>query len=329
MTPRWKPAPPFGKRALGLLWALAALALASGFQASDERLFAVPGGSGAWLSPGPALGGGDPLAVADPAATVVLVYNHGSEPEGAADPCVPTARIGGTTPRIVRNLAGDRVAGRRLAVFAFCTATKTGRFRNDGSGGPPKVAGRRDDIKRLVAALRQAGVPADQLFLMGHSAGGFASLLVERDAPDTQNAVIAFAPAFAGPRDGRSPAWSALRRRYVAHLQQGREIDALVFAFEDDAYNRPQDLAFLQTVPGVRLRDLSSRSIAGVSCGLGAPHRTVFLDCFGQTQEGAIHAYLAERLGASVQPPPGPWPRGRQPRPLGQPGRQGPTPVVQ
>jgi pimeloyl-ACP methyl ester carboxylesterase len=324
---------PLRRRVLPFLAALALTLCASGAAALAQgaQLVSVPGGSGVWLSPAPRLLGGDPLSLAELPDTAVIVYNHGSLGEGQADPCEPAQEVGGTTPRIVRNLAGEVVQGYRLAIFAFCTATKTGRFRNDGSGGPPKVAGRRDDIKALVQALRAAGVPAERLFLMGHSAGGFASLLVERDAPDAQNAVIAFAPAFAGPRSDRSQAWWDLRARYVAHLQQGREIDALVFSFEDDPYNRPQDLTFLQGIPGITLDPLSSRTIEGVSCGIGEPHRTVFLNCFGDTQEDDIQAYLATRLppapGGQAAPAGTPQP---PPQPAAQqPYQEGPAPVVQ
>ena len=295
----WARRAAFGKRLLELILPFAALFAFSATGLAQADLSPVPGGRGVWLPPAPALSGDDPLRLADPAATAVVIYNHGSRSENRADLCEPLATTGNTTPSVVRSLAGDTLAGRRLAVFAFCTDTKTGSFRKSGRGGTPKLAGRRNDIMQLVDAFQAAGQPPELLFLMGHSAGGFASLLVESASPETQNAVIAFAPAFAGRRSGRSPAWQALRQDYVAELARSEPIDALVYAFEGDPYNRPRDLAFLERIPGIVLRQHASLGEDdGAGCGFADPHRTVFLECFARAQRETLRRYLAERLQA-------------------------------
>lgn len=305
----WARRTAFGKRApvfialFGALlgWNAASLAqsdLPQGGSASSD-LWQVPGGSGVWLSPAPALSGDGPLKLADPTTTAVLIYNHGSRSESQTDLCNPLAEDGNTTPSIVRALAGDTLAGRQLAVFVFCTGTKIGSFRSNGGGGTPKLAGRREDIAQLVDAFRDAGQPPELLFLMGHSAGGFASLLVESASPEAQNAVIAFAPAFAGRRSDRSPAWQELRQTYVRELKRGGPADALVYAFQGDPYNRPEDLAFLAGIPGVTLiQHFNLGRGDGVGCGFADPHRTVFLDCFVRAQEETLRRYLAGRLRA-------------------------------
>ena len=111
------------------------------------------------------------------------------------------------------------------------------------------------------------------------------------------NAVIAFAPAFAGEKPGRRPGWQALQDHHVRFMADAREINALVYAFDFDTYNSPQDLAFLSSIPGVRLSSLSAREIDGHRCDPPVGHRTAFQDCFAVTQAKVILAYLAERLG--------------------------------
>ena len=111
---------------------------------------------------------------------------------------------------------------------------------------------------------------------MGHSAGAWASLLVAREGPGWFNAVVAFGPAFAGLRATR--------------------IDALIFAFEGDPYEPPEDLAFLRRIPRVELVVLSGTRIDDVSCGSRSAHLTERKPCFHATQGARIRDYIERRL---------------------------------
>ncbi len=286
--------------AVALLPAVLAAGLPAAAGAADAaELAPVPGGAGAWLAPAPPLAGGDPLALAAPAATAVLIYLPGSAAEGTPDVCAPLAPVGGTTPYVVQELAGRSLAGKRLAVFGFCTATKVGSFRRDRYAGTPKVMGRHDDLRRLARAFLARGLPPDNLFLAGHSAGAWAALLLERNDPDALNAVLAFAPAFAGARDTRSPSWRQLRQEMVEYLRRAPRLDSLVFAFAGDPFNRPRDLAFLAGIAGSSLVGLPSDSIDGVACSAATPHRVPFLDCFARTQLDDLEFFLAHRLAGA------------------------------
>ena len=297
----WASRTAFGKRGLAcalVLFLTVAVQDPGEGGAADAQsgLAQVPGGNGAWLSPAPALVADDPLALADPQSTAVIIFLPGSSTEGRPDSCRPLEPRVGTTPKILRELAGQSIAGKTLAVFGFCSDTKLGSFRKDRYVGTPKVIGRRDDLRALVRAFRAAGLPAEHLFLAGHSAGGWAALLLQRDDPAEINAVVAFAPAFTGPRDTRTASWSRLRREMVDHLGEAERLQALVMAVVDDPYNRPQDLAFLEAVPGVHLLSLESDSLAGQTCQGGDPHQLVYRDCFAKTQGVRINRYLEQRL---------------------------------
>ena len=302
----WASRTAFGKRRLFGILTLILMATGSGpgdggSARAQSGLAQVPGGSGAWLSPAPALTGNDPLALADPQSTAVLVFLPGSSAEGKPDSCRPLEPRLGTTPNVVRKLAGQTIGGKTLAVFGFCSDTKLGSFRKDRYAGQPKVIGRRNDLRTLVRAFRDTGLPAGRLFLAGHSAGGWAALLLQRQYPAEINAVVAFAPAFTGPRANRTASWNRLRQEMVDHLGEAAGLQALVMAVTDDPYNRPQDLAFLEAVPGVHLIGLASDSLAGRVCQGGSPHQLVYQDCFTETQGEKVAGYLEQRLQSAVE----------------------------
>jgi pimeloyl-ACP methyl ester carboxylesterase len=159
-----------------------------------------------------------------------------------------------------------------------------------------KVMRRVRKIEEVVRTFLENGVPPKHIFLVGHSAGGWASLLVARRQQVPLNAVIAFAPAFAGRKAHRPEDWQAVHEQHVAFLSTADQLQALVFAFDKDTYNPPQDLVFLRAIPGVRFLHLSEQAIAGVQCQRPNGRRTVFQDCFMQTQLEIILSYIEVRV---------------------------------
>lgn len=240
----------------------------------------------------------DAIRLAVPAETVVLIYNHGSEQEFIPDPCEPAGGDASewSVPSVLSNLSGTRVAGKVIAVYGYCTPSRVGEYLHAERSGEPKVAKRAREIAMLADRFAALGVPRRQIFLAGHSAGAWASLLVARDHPRSFNAVIGFAPAFAGRRATRPPGWEWLRGTQVLYLGAATGIDALVFAFEGDPYEPPEDLAFLRGIPGVELVVLSGTRIDGVSCGGRGPHLTDRKPCFHAKQGARIRDYIERRL---------------------------------
>ena len=235
------------------------------------------------------------LAYAHPEKRALLIYNHGSRAGYLPDACAPNGR---TTPNVVKALSGRSVGGLDIVVYGLCT------------NGPPDPVGqpipvediklmrRVQKIEEVVRTFLGAGVPAKHIFLVGHSAGGWASLLVARRQQVPINAVIAFAPAFAGRKAHRSEDWQAVHEQHVAFLSAADQLHALVFAFDNDTYNTPEDLVFLRAIPGVHFLRLSEQAIAGVQCQSPNGHLTVFRDCFMQTQQEIILPYIEARLTA-------------------------------
>lgn len=104
------------------------------------------------------------------------------------------------------------------------------------------------EVERLLDTFIAMGVKPENITLSGHSAGGWTSLLAAATYPEKFDNVIAFAPAFAGPRNEESlyPWWrKIIRPEQIEMIKAPNDVDKLIFAYEDDAFNRPQELAFL------------------------------------------------------------------------------------
>ncbi len=229
----------------------------------------------------------------NPERHILLIFNHGSEQELRRDHCFPNSW---TTPDVVKELGGRTVNGLKVVVYAYCTPAKLGAYNHVFRIGEPKVVKRAENVEQLVRRFQREGVPAHQIFLVGHSAGGWASLLVARRANVEFNAVIAFAPAFAGKKHSRPLGWQALREKQVDYLLEARRLPALVFAFDEDVFNAPEDLAFLDNVPGVQLISLNNAEISGIPCSCSNAHRTAFKACFSKTQQDVIVDFIKARL---------------------------------
>lgn len=235
------------------------------------------------------------VAYSSPEKRVLLIYNHGSRATYLPDACAPNGR---TTPNVVKALSGRTVGGLDIVVYGLCTNVPPDPVEQPIPVEDIKLMRRVRKIEEVVRTFLDSGVPPKHIFLVGHSAGGWASLLVARRQQVPMNAVIAFAPAFAGRKAHRAEEWQALHEQHVAFLLAADQLHALVFAFDNDTYNPPEDLVFLRAIPGVHFLRLSEQAIAGVQCQSPNGHRTVFQDCFMQTQQEVILAYIEARLTA-------------------------------
>jgi pimeloyl-ACP methyl ester carboxylesterase len=205
----------------------------------------------------------------------VLIYNHGTRRPQVRHQCNRDRNI----PPVVRVLMGTG----RFRLHYLCSRAV------DGGEVGSYTYKRAAEIKRVVEKYRSRGVPAKRIFLLGFSAGGWSSLLASRHFGHKFNAVIAFAPAFAGPRHEFRlyPQWRGrIRPRQVAHIEMAASLPSLIFAFPDDSFNRPQDLSFLRRMRGVNLVTISN-------CQGG--HRTPMGRCFAKAAASRIARYIQNR----------------------------------
>ncbi len=140
---------------------------------------------------------------------------------------------------------------------------------------------RKKEINRVLDQLISVGIKPKNIFLAGQSAGGWTSLMMMDQLEKKFNSAIVFAPAFAGPRSeiGIAPRWRReIRPRQVKQMIKAKVIKALIFAYEDDPYNRPKELMFLKE------KYPNSVEIVGYKCGNG--HSTTYNDCrFDKTKQ--------------------------------------------
>ncbi len=218
-----------------------------------------------------------PIKVPPVEGLVVVIYNHGTRNAAGRENCF---RNNVEPPPSLRRLEGER-----LRIFFLCSQATEG-------GGPQGiyVHRRAEEIRKTVERLVAAGVPASRIVLAGHSAGGWSSLMAQSTMDLGVAGVVAFAPAFAGPRAGEmlGLSWrTEARPRQIEQLKAGRRLDALVFAYPEDEFERPEDLQFLsQAFP-------DSVELVGYRCpGARDPHLTHMNDCREQETAQRIQAYI-------------------------------------
>jgi hypothetical protein len=234
-----------------------------------------------------------PLEIENPENKILLIYNHGSTSEENADPCFPNSTfLAGGMPSIIRSLVGKKIAGKDVVVYAFCSRIK-GLQKSEDTPYNLKIRYRINEIISIVKRFTDLGIVANNIFLVGHSAGGWASLMIEASNPKSINAVIAFSPAFSGVKSRRNQQWQQFRDDQEKELKSAKKINALIYAFRRDAYNSLADLSFFSQISGVEYYPLSGDGSL-LSCYRG--HRAVFKSCFEATQSATIIDFISRRL---------------------------------
>lgn len=234
------------------------------------------------------------FTIPDPSSKAVVVFLHGSSIEKLDDACDPNGQAPGfSVPEVVRQLAGAEIAGLEVVVYAPCDGRAT------ALGEPLKIDQRVAAIERTLAELGRAGVDPSRIVLVGHSAGGWAALLHEKRHPGNVNSVIAFAPAFAGKKRWRPDVWQQRHNEQATEIESADQIPALVFSFDNDAYNTPSDLKFLSRIKGTTLLRMPDKAIAGVTCEIplfASSHANAYRKCFSNTQTIVLLDFLHKHL---------------------------------
>ena len=234
------------------------------------------------------------FSIPNPSSKAVVVFLHGSFIEKMDDTCDPNGQASGfSVPEVVRQLVGVEIAGLEVVVYAPCDGRAT------ALGEPIKIDQRVAAIEETLAELGRAGVDPSRIVLVGHSAGGWAALLHEKRYPGGVNSVIAFAPAFAGKKRWRPDIWQQRHDEQAAEIESADRIPALVFSFDNDAYNTPGDLGFLSRVKGTTLLRMPDKAIAGVACEtplFASSHAHAYRKCFSDTQGIVLLEFLHKQL---------------------------------
>ena len=255
-------------------------------QAGDRKLTGfVPGTVGA--TPVQGQHKDDKIQIVSPETAVVIVYNHGSGRPYELEDCSAT----------YRRVPDSILAQRSEAVHVYYICSKTTEPKKRRAAGE-NVFKRAREIEKKLDELIELGISPQRIFVAGHSHGGWSSLMLMSMEPTKLNAVIAFAPAMAGKRSEYSqyPWWrDDVRPRHVKKITGARRMDALVFAYKGDAWERPEDLAFLpEAFP-------QSVELVSYGCpGTFSSHLIAFNDCKYEETAALIGQYIQKRLGGET-----------------------------
>ena len=168
-----------------------------------------------------------------------------------------------------------------FSVYYLCSNATDGKEKGSF------IYKRVDELKHILQQFNQAGMKRENIFLSGFSAGGWTALMAAKKLPDEFNKGVLFAPAFAGPRYETRifPVWrKILRPKQVSEILEAERLDFLIFAYDDDPFNRPEDL-FVFHKPN----NLFPK-IIGYTCNKG--HYTYKNDCKSDETFQKILNYL-------------------------------------
>ena len=224
-----------------------------------------------------------PVKIDSPATATVIVYMHGTTRPQRRENCETSYNV---PPKSLATLALHTANGTitNSHIYFLCsTAT------DDGSAGS-YIFKRARELRTHLDLLADAGVKPRNIFVAGHSAGGWTALMAMSDARTRFNAAIVFAPACCGPRkeESRYPVWrQKIRPFQISRITAAPHLRVLVFAYNDDPFNRPQDLGFLTA------HDPTGATLVGYDCGHG--HATHRFDCRLANTKTIISNYIAAR----------------------------------
>ena len=99
-------------------------------------------------------------------------------------------------------------------------------------------------ISKLTDTFADLGVPRKQIFLVGFSCGGWASLLIMSQYPEKIAGAVAFMPACYGwvskngikKQTGYVPGFMPLREKEINIMKNSTSLPALVFTNPDDIF---------------------------------------------------------------------------------------------
>ena len=215
------------------------------------------------------------------ADTIVVIYNHGTRNPRKKERCQSSYN---RVPDSLTELTNDR-----FIIYYLCSNATEGTARNQAGN---QVYARMYEIEQAMDKLIEQGIAPEHIFLAGHSKGAWASLMLMNQVNIKFNAAILFAPALANRKSTEKYPWwrGEVRTKQIKQMLRAQNIDALIFAYDDDEYNRPQDLQFLID------HDPESVRIVSYRCDCEYTHNTHLDDCRHQQTKSTISQYIQQQI---------------------------------
>ena len=211
--------------------------------------------------------------ILDKKNSILIVYNHGSGADTSQDQCKAKPKKGyiweGAVVPALLKLHNKEIKGLKVKIYRLCSGVKGMTSKNQKkyrkqfkSKGKIELVEEFKNLKRQNIILNEVeklkSLGFENIVLAGYSAGAWASLNIKSRFPEKIKGVIAFNPAFAGPKNEwqkKYPEWGAFREHQVNILNQTDTLNAILFAHDKDIFEDIETLSFFKKFKGLEFID--------------------------------------------------------------------------
>ena len=213
--------------------------------------------------------------IKDKKNTILIMYNHGSEPDHKIDPCKLKPGFGytweGAVVPAILSLHNKKIEELEIKIYRLCSGVKgmsskdQKKIRKSIKKGEElnlftefKQLKRQKIILSKLEEFSEKGF--ENIILAGWSAGAWASLNLQSRFPEKIKGVIAINPAFAGPKNEwqkKYLEWGAFRKHQVNIFKKSNSLNAIIFSHSKDDFEDPETLSFFKEFKGMQFIDYS------------------------------------------------------------------------
>ena len=263
------------------------------------------------------------LQVTDPGNKIIIIHNHGQDNiDWSSSSCFRKNEVNN-----MASFVDEKVNDKTIMVYALCTNKTKGDeapnnwWRSDWKGpykGKMKLDKRVDANLDLIKKLVDMGVPSKQIFVTGHSCGGWMTLMLTSKHIDKIGGGIALNFACYGKLSSKYkaaevgadevlrkfakklPGVAKQREIQINEIQQSKNLPILAFTHPQDPYDGLLS-DWVEKIPGVKRIIISEGfEIDGMKCKKGKKkvknaHMIDQADCF-QYYNPVIKEYIASRI---------------------------------
>ena len=175
------------------------------------------------------------IKILTPEDITVIIYNHGTTSPSRTEDCDAEWN---KVPKSLLTFAGDKVK-----IFYLCSNAAD----NDGVLGG-YIYKRVKEINQTIDQLMNQGIDSRRIFLAGHSAGAWSSLMSRVNSQTEIAGLILFAPAFGGRKDAEKLfpiGRQILRPKQANEIITAKSIRAIIFSYAGDPFGEPNEMDFL------------------------------------------------------------------------------------
>ncbi|WP_415277870.1 alpha/beta hydrolase [Candidatus Pelagibacter sp. Uisw_094] len=241
--------------------------------------------------------------ITDKKNTLIVVYNHGSQNDQTLDKC---NKKWNKVPPIILNLHDKKINNLKIKILKFCSGVRgwdknhqdkmDARYKNKKQkeflniiktdGDKIKFEAQKQFVKQKLINQKidnLINLGFNNIILVGHSAGGWASITLKSQFPKKIGAVIAINPAFSGKFSNRKnwPFWAIIREYGVSQIDIPNLKNTMVYVHDKDEWETSESLSFLN-IDNVNFKNIS-KSNCKAKLIFGKHHGIPLTECFTES----------------------------------------------